>query len=59
MLTTHETVAPVAATELMAPALVDRIQRRAVMVAVVLGVATIIGALCRYGANGSLEAPGP
>ena len=33
MLTTHETIAPVAATELMAPALVDRIQRRAVMVA--------------------------
>jgi len=45
MLTTHETVAPVAASELMAPALVDRIQRRAVMVAVVLGVATIIGAV--------------
>ena len=45
MLTTHETVAPVAATDLMAPALVDRIQRRALMVAVVLGVATVIGAV--------------
>src|SRR5207302_7557101 len=45
MLTTHETVGPVAAAERMAPALVDRIQRRAVMVAVVLGVATVIGAV--------------
>jgi hypothetical protein len=42
--TTHQQISPVSAAELMAPSFVDRLQRRAVMTGVVLGIASVIGA---------------
>lgn len=43
--TTQATVSPLSAAEMMAPAAVDRIQRRALLIGVVFGVGTIIGAI--------------
>lgn len=42
---TTETRSPLAATAMMAPAYVDRLQRRALLIGIIFGVGTIIGAV--------------